>query len=189
MYQQYRKVKDKFYTLVSFSKNRDDINEKIIKEQTEKGLTRDEILAQFIFEDWRAGDILIVGYSTIVNPILEEGELREATKLEKVLNGEVELLEDGEYVEAEKIIVVEAPDNLIKKVWNKELHIWEEGTTREEFIEMRKNKILEYSKLEDEKRILEGSKFPIDEEIKAITERMAILEVDINSLQEKIKAL
>lgn len=189
MYQQYRKVKDKFYTLVSFSKNRDDINEKIIKEQTEKGLTIDEILAQFIFEDWRAGDILIVGYSTIVNPILEEGELREATKLEKVLNGEVELLEDGEYVEAGKIIVVEAPDNLIKKVWNKELHIWEEGTTREEFIEMRKNKILEYSKLEEEKRIFENTKFPSENEVEVIIEKMAILEADINNLQEKIKDL
>ena len=61
--------------------------------------------------------------------------------------------------------------------------------TKEELIEIRKNKILEYSKLEDEKRILEGSKFPIDEEIKAITERMAILEVDINNIAEKIKLL
>lgn len=182
MYQQYRKVKDKFYTLVSLSKNRDDVNEEIIKEQTEKGLTIDEILAQFIFEDWRAGDILIVGYSTIVNPILEEGELREATKLEKVLNGEVELLEDGEYVEAGKIIVVEAPDNLIKKVWNKELHIWEEGTTKEEFIEIRKNKILEYSKLEEDKKLLENSKFSTLEEIELIVNKMQILEVEINNI-------
>jgi hypothetical protein len=182
MYQQYRKVKDKFYTLVSLSKNRDDVNEEIIKEQTEKGLTIDEILAQFIFEDWRAGDILIVGYSTIVNPILEEGELREATKLEKVLNGEVELLEDGEYIEAGKIIVVEAPDNLIKKVWNKELHIWKEGTTKEEFIEMRKNKILEYSKLEEDKKALENSKFSTLEEIELIVNKMQILEVEINNI-------
>ena len=76
-----------------------------------------------------------------------------------------------------------------RPTWNKELHIWEEGTTKEEFIEIRKNKILEYSKLEEDKKALESSKFPIDEEIKAITERMAILEVDINNLQEKIKAL
>lgn len=189
MYQQYRKVKDKFYTLVSLSKNRDDVNEEIIKEQTEKGLTIDEILAQFIFEDWRGGDILRVGYSTIVNPILEEGELREATKLEKVLNGEVELLEDGEYIEQGKIIIVPAPGNLLKKKWDSKSHIWKEGATREELIEERKNKILEYSKLEEEKRIFENTKFPSENEMEVITERMAILEADINNLQEKIKAL
>ena len=126
------------------------------------------------------------------NPVLDKktGEIREKTREELILiDNKLELLQDGEYVEAGKIIVAEAPDNLIKKVWNKELHIWEEGTTREEFIEMRKNKILEYSKLEEEKRIFENTKFPSENEVEVIIEKMAILEADINNLAEKIKAL
>ncbi len=61
--------------------------------------------------------------------------------------------------------------------------------TKEQLLEQRINYILEYSKLEENKKVLESSKFSTEEEIKAITERMAILEVDINNLQEKIKAL
>lgn len=101
------------------------------------------------------------------------------------------MLVDGEYLENGEIKEIKYIKELgyYRPTWNKELHIWEEGTTKEEFIEMRKNKILEYSKLEEDKKALESSKFTIDEEIKAITERMAILEVDINNLQEKIKAL
>lgn len=61
--------------------------------------------------------------------------------------------------------------------------------TKEQLLEQRINYILEYSKLEENKKVIENSKFTTEEEIKAITERMAILEVDINNLQEKIKAL
>lgn len=96
-----------------------------------------------------------------------------------------EYLDNGEIKEIKHIKEL----GYYRPTWNKELHIWDEGTTKEKFIEIRKNKILEYSKLEEDKKALESSKFPIDEETKAITERMAILEVDINNLQEKIKAL
>lgn len=61
--------------------------------------------------------------------------------------------------------------------------------TKEQLLEQRINYILEYSKLEENKKVLESSKFSTEEEKKAVTERMAILEVDINNLQEKIKAL
>lgn len=126
------------------------------------------------------------------NPIIDtiSGNIREKTREELILlDNKLELLQDGEYVEDGEIIVVEALDNLIKKVWNEEVHIWEEGATREELIEERKNKIVEHEKLEEEKKLLEGSKFSTEYEIKAITERMAILEVDINNLAEKIKLL
>lgn len=134
--------------------------------------------------------IVLEKENPFIHPILDNGVLREKTREELVLiDNKLELLQDGEYVEAGEIIVVEAPKDLLRPKWNRDLNIWVEGMTKEELIEIRKNKILEYSKLEDEKRILEGSKFPIDEEIKAITERMAILEVDINNIAEKIKLL
>lgn len=119
------------------------------------------------------------------NPVLDKrtGEIREKTREELILiDNKLELLQEGEYVEAGKITVVEAPKNLIKKVWNKELHIWEEGTTKEEFIEIRKNKILEYSKLEEDKKLLENSKFSTLEEIELIVNKMQILEVEINNI-------
>lgn len=126
----------------------------------------------------------------IEQPFLDNGVLREKTREELILlDNKLELLQDGEYVKAGEIIVVEALENLIKKVWNKEIHIWEEGATKEELIEIRKNKIVEYEKLEEEKKLLENSKFSIEDEIKAITGKMTILEADINNMQEKIKAL
>ena len=141
------------------------------------------------YPSWN-GSEMYYSFIKIINPILDNGVLREKTREELILlDNKLELLQDGEYVEAGEIIVVEAPKGLLRPKWNRDLNIWVEGMTKEGLIEIRKNKILEYSKLEEEKRILESSKFSTEEEIKAITERMAILEVDINNLQEKIKAL
>lgn len=126
------------------------------------------------------------------NPILDKktGEIREKTREELILiDNKLELLQDGEYVEDGEIIVVGAPDNLIKKTWDKNTHIWKEGATREELIEERKNKILEYKKLKDDKKDLEESGFSSEEEILMLSEKMALLEADINSLAEKIKGL
>ncbi|MHD0316460.1 hypothetical protein [Fusobacterium sp. THCT1E2] len=126
------------------------------------------------------------------NPIIDNisRNIREKTREELILlDNKLELLQDGEYVEAGEIIVVEAPDRLIKKIWNKEMHIWEDGATREELIEERKNKILEYKKLKDDKKDLEESGFSSEEEILMLSEKMALLEVDINNLAEKIKGL
>lgn len=126
------------------------------------------------------------------NPILDlaTNKIREKTREELILlDNKLELLQDGEYVETGEIIVVEVPENLIKKVWNKEAHIWEEGATREELIEERKNKILEYKKLKDDKKDLEDSGFSSEEEISMIVEKMELLEANINNLAEKIKSL
>ena len=126
------------------------------------------------------------------NPVLDKRtkEIREKTRKELILlDDRSELLQAGEYVEAGEIIVVEAPENFIKKVWNKEMHIWEEGATREELIEERKNKILEYKKLKDDKKDLEDSGFSSEEEISMIVEKMELLEANINNLAEKIKGL
>lgn len=94
------------------------------------------------------------------------------------------MLVDGEYLENEEIKEIKYIKELgyYRPTWNKELHIWEEGTTKEEFIEIRKNKILEYSKLEEDKKLLENSKFSTLEEIELIVNKMQILEVEINNI-------
>lgn len=61
--------------------------------------------------------------------------------------------------------------------------------TKEQLMEQKINHILEYSKLEENKKVVESSKFSSEDEIKSITEKMAIIEDDINVLTEKIKAL
>lgn len=65
---------------------------------------------------------------------------------------------------------------------------WIEGS-KEKLINLRKNKILEYGKLEEEKRMFENTKFPLENEVEVIINKMAILEADINNLQEKINLL
>ncbi|MGL5314360.1 MAG: hypothetical protein ACRC92_14010 [Peptostreptococcaceae bacterium] len=67
------------------------------------------------------------------NPILDSEIIREKTREELILlDNKLELLQDGEYIENNKIIVVEAPDNLFKKMWNRETHTWQEGATKED---------------------------------------------------------
>lgn len=138
--------------------------------------------------------VVIERDNEVQNPLYDEvkREIREMTREEKILLlEEIDLLVDGEYLENGEIKEIKYIKELgyYRPTWDKELHIWEEGTTREEFIEMRKNKILEYSKLEEEKRIFENTKFPSENEVEVIIEKMAILEADINNLAEKIKAL
>lgn len=70
------------------------------------------------------------------DPVLDQDSLREKTREEKILlDNKVELLQDGEYIEQGKIIVVSAPEALLKKVWNKENHTWSEGAAPEELKE------------------------------------------------------
>lgn len=126
------------------------------------------------------------------NPVLDKktGEIREKTREELILlDNKLELLQDGEYVEAGEIIVVEAPENLVKKTWDKNTHIWKEGATREELIEERKNKILKYSQLKKEKDELIASGFAIQEEIDSIDIQMKQYKKDIDELEIKIKGL
>lgn len=79
------------------------------------------------------------------NPILSDGALREKTREELILiDNKVELLQDGEYIEQGKIIVVPAPKTLLKKVWDVQSHTWKEGATDEELKEYYFNKINSY---------------------------------------------
>lgn len=143
-----------------------------------------------VFHEWREGDVLFIGENPILYPIEENGEIREMTREEQILILEnTSLLLNGEYINKGKILKKEISENLISPIWNKDKKVWEEGMTKEQMIELRKNKIVEYEKLENEKKLLEGSKFSTEDEIKAIVENMTVIEGYINTLSEKIKAL
>lgn len=77
------------------------------------------------------------------NPILDSGVIREKTREELILSdNKIELLQDGEYIENNKIIRVEAPSCLFKKFWNKENNLWEEGATQED-INLEVNRLID----------------------------------------------
>lgn len=79
------------------------------------------------------------------NPIISSGALREKTREELILiDNKLELLQDGEYIEQGKIIIVPCPEGLLKKKWDKTAHVWGEGATVEELKEYYFNKINTY---------------------------------------------
>lgn len=73
------------------------------------------------------------------HPIIDDNNvIREMTREEKILKlGMEELLEDGEYIQDGKLIVVKYDEKLgyLKRAWNKETHVWYEGATPEELQE------------------------------------------------------
>ena len=79
------------------------------------------------------------------NPIISDGILREKTREELILiDNKLELLQDGEYIEQNQIIIVPAPESLLKKKWDSKSHTWSEGATDEELKEYYFNKINTY---------------------------------------------
>ena len=171
--------------------------EKISKEVHTINLSRAEaelILGGDLFKDcpqYNAENTVIIERDTeMAYPTWDNGELREMTREEQILQlGMENLLLDGEYLSEGKIIVVEKPLNLIRPAWNKETCEWYETMTKEELLEKRSQKIIEYSKLEEEKKVLENSRFATIEEIQLVTDKMLAVENEINNLAEQLKII
>lgn len=138
------------------------------------------------FPDWK--NSYYASEQKYEHPIIEEGQIREMTREEKILNLNMsELLQDGEYIENGEILIVECPESILRKAWDKENRIWYETMTKEEIVEVRANKILEYQKLVENKNMLEASKFTSTDEISFIVVKMNNLEIEINNLGNKIE--
>lgn len=101
--------------------------------------------------------------------------------------------EDILYIGNEELRYPIEKNGKIREMTEQELkeagHITEVVETKEQLMQEKINYILEYSKLEENKKVIESSKFSTKDEIEAITEKMEILEGYINNLQEKIKLL
>ena len=171
--------------------------EKISKEVHTINLSRAEaelILGGDLFKDcpqYNAENTVIIERDTeMAYPTWDNGELREMTREEEILIlGHTERLFNGEYIENGEIKSIKAPEALIRAVWNKETLMWEESMTKEELLEKRTQKIIEYSKLEDEKKTLENSRFATIEEIQLVTDKMLAVENEINNLAEQLKII
>lgn len=124
-------------------------------------------------------------------PIVDEDEIiREMTREEKIIKLSMkDLLTDGEYLENGEIKTIKAPESIIRAAWNRETCQWYETMTKEELLEKRSQKIIEYSKLEEEKKVLENSRFSTTDEIQLVASKMANVEMEINSLASQIEIL
>lgn len=124
-------------------------------------------------------------------PIIDTDDvIREMTREEKILNlGMEELLIDGEILEDGEIKSIKAPETIIRPVWDKEKKEWYETMTKEELLEKRAQKIIEYSNLENEKKTLENSRFTTEDEIQLVVDKMSKLELEINNLADQIELI
>ena len=110
-----------------------------------------------------------------INPILENGIIREMKISELIKEDRIKLL-DGQYLKNEEIITIEKPSNY--HVWDSKKHKWNY------------DKQLEMNGLEDEIGNLEGtlsSKY--DELDKAITRKLKTLEKRLNAEIKELTAL
>lgn len=128
-------------------------------------------------------ETLLATETLFQDPIIKEGQIREKTREEQILlDNKIELLQDGEYIKNNEIVVVEAQNNLFKKVWNKTTNAWEEGATKEEIWNEVNRLFDEYIYLDEQKSKYEANKFPVLElEIKIaenIIKRNYLLSID-----------
>lgn len=131
--------------------------------------------------------VVVESNITIQTPTYDETreEIREMTREEKILwLEETELLVDGEYIDNDEIKRIKYDENLkyYRPTWNREQLIWYDSIKREELVEMRKNKLLEYASLEKEKTDLENIKFSAIEEIAILEEKMDSLKIEIDKI-------
>lgn len=129
--------------------------------------------------------VVIERDNEVRNPTWDGNELREMTREEKILwLEEINLLIDGEYIENGKIKEIKYDENLkyYRATWDKEQLIWYDSIKKEELVEIRKNKLLEYASLEKEKSDLENIKFSATEEIAILEEKMNLLKEEIDKI-------
>lgn len=141
-----------------------------------------------VFTSWQEGDYLCVNDTKPLHPIVDGDKVREMNTIEMIDRGLYQLF-DGQYVKDGEIITVNIPEGMYMPEWDKAIHIWVDTATKEYFVELRASKIIEYSKLEEDKKIIEGSKFASEDEILDITNKMTELEKEINDLKTKIDAM
>lgn len=139
-----------------------------------------------------------ISYTEIINPIIENGEIREMTISEKIKN-KIIILKDGEFLENNEIKKIEKPDNY--SIWNKSKNKWEEDkilklqylkdlryTKQQEYVKYKK----ELEEKNDEKQEFEELGFDItetEERIVEISSEMDLLKKEIAKLSKEIKII
>lgn len=112
-------------------------NQKDIKLLDSLNYTLEEFKAnpQGCYPAWNT-EIMYATDTKFSYPILANDVIREKTNEELKVEGIVPL-EDGEYIQDGKLIIVKYDEKLgyLKRAWNKEMHIWYEGASEQEITE------------------------------------------------------
>ena len=143
---------------------------------------------------------MIYSLNELVNPIIDNNEIKEMTEYEKVKTGK-RILDDGSYLDEtnETIVTISKPNEYSK--WDKDSNTWVEDKAEKlkYFKELRYTKQQEYIKYkkelaekEDEKTEFEDLGFDVSETEERITEikaEMDLLKTEIAKLTKEIKEL
>ena len=208
MYLQYRKIKNK-YELILANNRPDEDNEAILRgdyldkapKYTEDGeeipfemLSKEQLLKDCIFPEWQDGDILVIAPQPLRYPKLsEDGQtLIEMTREEVCATRDLSVLGDGEKFQDGHIVQVPNPSTkYLRYNWNRNTFEWELATTKEELMNLRKNKILKYAELKKEIETLTefSDEFESDNTIEMLKKQMEQLKKEINELLQIIKKM
>lgn len=146
-----------------------------------------------LWNDFNDNDYVDISDDNLAFPILVDGKLREMTREEKILLlGDSVLLQYGEYIEDNKIIKVPNPSTkYLTYNWNGESFSWQLTTTKEELMNLRKEKIIKYAEVKKEIATLEefADEFESDDTVEMLRLQMKQLKKEINELLEVIKKM
>jgi len=86
------------------------------------------------FPSLKGREDYLISEIEILHPIIENNSIREATREERIIQGETELLLDGEYLYRGKIKEKGKPTNMLMPIWSKDKKLWEEKATLEDYM-------------------------------------------------------
>lgn len=161
-------------------------DKKTLKIVTKLDLSKEEFLkdTEKYFKEYDK-KTMIISEDYIAYPKLNEDGLREKTIEEKIIEDKkIELLQNGEYIEDNKIIQVPNPSTkYLKYNWNKEIFTWELVTTKEELVRIRSEKVKRAHELRND--IITFTEFGgCEDEIELAQKEIDELMPEINKLAE-----
>lgn len=99
-----------------------------------------------------------VSLDRIEEYIIEDNIVREKKREDKILlDGKIELLYDGEYIENLIIKTKEKPEGIYKYIWDKNIYEWLEGLTLDETKEVKRLEMKEIRDSKNEEDIAYGN--------------------------------
>ena len=122
---------------------------------------------------------MVFSIEKYTNPILINGILREKTREEEIIEGKIELLRDGEFIENDKIISINVPGNLYTPKWNGKSKVWEESARLKEIELIIKNKLIEKNKENNAYTVSNFRNFELENEIKELEKKHSEISMEI----------
>ena len=111
-------------------------------------------------------------------PILESHIIREKTRLELINEG-IEVLNEGEYIENNKIISIGIPGDLYIPKWNEEVNTWEESAALNEIELIIKKQLTGKNKENNAYTVSNFRNLELEAEIKELEKKHSAISMEI----------